>query len=187
LINTAVIMVRCYSNYTIIANFAYCIYSPAKITLWVTGRSCTSPSRKPNLIYLLMNNKDIRWKQRFENFSKAFKQLDEAIKVYPNLSDLEKEGLVQRFEYTFELAWKTLKDYLESKGVIVSFPRDVIKEAFAAQVVEDGEVWLEMLSSRNQMAHIYEEVVFKQVVNNIKNKYYPAIVQLVTYLNDQND
>ena len=93
-----------------------------------------------------MNGKDIRWKQRFENFSKAFKQLDEAIKVYPNLSDLEKEGLVQRFEYTFELAWKTLKDYLESKGVIVSFPRDVIKEAFAAQVVEDG-------SSFNHLHH----------------------------------
>jgi len=72
-------MVKRYSNYTIIANFAYRICSPAKITLWVTGRSCASPSRKPNLIYLLMNNKDIRWKQRFKNFSKAFSQFEEAI------------------------------------------------------------------------------------------------------------
>lgn len=180
-------MVRCYSNYTIIANFAYCIYSPAKITLWVTGRSCTSPSRKPNLIYLLMNNKDIRWKQRFGNFSKAFNQLDEAIKAYANLSDLEKEGLVQRFEYTFELAWKTLKDYLESKGVVVSFPRDVLKEAFAAQVIQDGEIWIEMLNSRNLMAHTYEEAIFNQVVDNINKKYYPAIVQLVNYLKNQDD
>jgi nucleotidyltransferase substrate binding protein (TIGR01987 family) len=180
-------MVTGYFNYTIIANFAYRIYSPAKITLWVTGRSCATSRRSRLHKLIVMNEKDIRWKQRFENFSKAFNQFEEAIKAYANLSDLEKEGLVQRYEYTFELAWKTLKDYLESKGVVVSFPRDVLKEAFAAQVIQDGEIWIEMLNSRNLMAHTYEEAIFNQVVDNINKKYYPAIVQLVNYLQNQDD
>jgi nucleotidyltransferase substrate binding protein (TIGR01987 family) len=71
--------------------------------------------------------KDIRWKQRFVNFEKAFLQLQDAIERFDQLDDLAKEGLIQRFEYTFELAWKTLKDYLESEGIINQFPREVLK------------------------------------------------------------
>jgi nucleotidyltransferase substrate binding protein (TIGR01987 family) len=89
--------------------------------------------------------KDTRWKQRFANFSNAFKLLSEARENIKNLSALEKEGLVQRFESTFELAWKTLKDYLESKGVELKYPRDVIKESFRNELLDDGELWLEML------------------------------------------
>jgi nucleotidyltransferase substrate binding protein (TIGR01987 family) len=107
-----------------------------------------------------MNGKEIRWKQRYSNLSKAFAQLKQAAEAISTLSELEKEGLVQRFEYTFELSWKTLKDYLESKGVMVSFPREVIKEAFANEVVVDGETWLEMLDNRNLMAHTYNEAIF---------------------------
>ena len=75
-----------------------------------------------------MNAKEIRWKQRFQNFEKAFLQFDEAVSTIDELSVLEKEGLIQRFEYTFELAWKTLKDYLESQEVEAKFPREVIKK-----------------------------------------------------------
>lgn len=132
-----------------------------------------------------MNEKDIRWRQRYENFLKAFNQLNQAIMAFDKLSDLEKEGLVQRFEYTFEIAWKTVKDFLESKGLTATFPRDVIKEAFANQVIMDGEVWIEMLNSRNLMAHTYEEEIFNQVVESIHKKYFPAIKQLVDYLDKE--
>lgn len=132
-----------------------------------------------------MNTKDTRWKQRFSNLAKAFTQLEQANSRYENLSELEKEGLVQRFEYTFELAWKTLKDFLESKGVMVNFPREVIKEAFATGLVIDGELWMEMLDKRNLMAHTYEEEIFKEVLNGIHQKYFGAIKQIVERLNQE--
>lgn len=109
-----------------------------------------------------MNYKEIRWKQRFENFENAFLLLEEAVNDFPNLSKLEKEGLIQRFEYTFELSWKTLKDFLESQGVEAKFPREVIKQAFKNELILDGELWLQMLDSRNQMAHTYDEKTFKK-------------------------
>ena len=80
------------------------------------------------------NPQDIRWKQRFQNFQNAFMQLDQAVSNVDKLSVLEKEGMVQRFEYTFELAWKTLKDFLEDQNVEAKFPREVIKKAFEYQV-----------------------------------------------------
>lgn len=116
--------------------------------------------------------KDTRWKQRFANFSNAFKLLSEARENIKNLSALEKEGLVQRFEYTFELAWKTLKDYLESKGIELKYPRDVIKESFRNELLDDGELWLEMLVKRNTIAHAYNEETFNEVVNDIDRRYY---------------
>lgn len=121
------------------------------------------------------NSKEIRWKQRFANFQKAYKQLSEAVIIEAQLSDLEKEGLIQRFEYTFELAWKTLKDYLESKGVEARYPRDVIKESFRNDLIDDGELWLEMLDKRNILAHAYDEEVFKAVVDDIVRQYYDQL------------
>jgi nucleotidyltransferase substrate binding protein (TIGR01987 family) len=121
------------------------------------------------------NRKDIRWKQRFANFKKAFAQLTEAVERIDVLSQLEKEGLVQRFEYTFELGWKTLKDYLESKGIDAKYPRDVIKESFRNELIDDGEVWLEMLAKRNAMAHAYDEEVFNEAVREIGATYYDRI------------
>ena len=75
------------------------------------------------------NLKEIRWRQRYENLKRAYALYQEGVQR-EELNRLEKEGLIQRFEYTFELSWKTLKDYLEAKGILVSYPRDVIKEAF---------------------------------------------------------
>lgn len=122
-------------------------------------------------------DRQIRFKQRFANFKKALTLLSQAIAL-KDYSDLEKEGLVQRFEFTFELAWKTLRDLLESKGVEVRFPRDAIKEAFAAGLLENGELWLEMLDNRNLLSHTYQEELAKLAFSNIKERYYDAIVQL---------
>jgi nucleotidyltransferase substrate binding protein (TIGR01987 family) len=127
---------------------------------------------------------ETRWKQRFENLTKAFNLLEEAATA-ENLSALESEGLIQRFEYTFELSWKTLKDYLESKGIAVQFPRDVIKEAFSAGVLADGEAWIEMLEKRNTLAHTYNETQFKESVSAVRDRFYPRIRKLVDRLKEE--
>ena len=124
---------------------------------------------------------DIRWKQRFQNFDRAFVLLREALERKPEaLSMLEKEGVVQRFEYTFELAWKTLKDYLEASGLVISpvTPRQVIKEAFAAKVITDGTVWIKMLDNRNLLSHTYDGMVFEEAAKAIAETYLPAIASL---------
>ena len=89
-------------------------------------------------------NPDIRWKQRFENYEKALFLLREAMADIEDLSDLEKEGAVQRFEFTVELAWKTLKDYLEHSGVALAqiTPKNVVKQAFSAKIIRDGQLWI---------------------------------------------
>ncbi len=132
-----------------------------------------------------MEGNDIRWKQRFENFEKAFGQLDAAVQKFDSLDDLSKEGLVQRFEYTFELAWKTLKDFLESQGEEVKFAREVIKKAFYTEIITDGELWLDMLQKRNLMAHTYNESYFHEVVNTIVTKYFTEVKQLVSFFKAQ--
>jgi nucleotidyltransferase substrate binding protein (TIGR01987 family) len=133
------------------------------------------------------NYKEIRWKQRFQNLDKAFKQLKDAVSRHKELDDLSLEGLIQRFEYTFELSWKTLKDFLESKGENVRFTRDVIKKSFQLDIIDDGEVWLEMLEKRNIMAHTYNEKAFKESINQIVNKYYFEIEKLVLFLEKENE
>ncbi len=130
-------------------------------------------------------NKDIRWKQRFQNFEKAYHQLKDSVLKVNKLSDLEKEGMVQRFEYTFELAWKTLKDYLEDQQVDVNFPRQVIKQSFHYEIIDDGELWMDMLEKRNLMAHTYQEDIFRQAVKKIAEDYFPAITQLYNHLKRQ--
>jgi nucleotidyltransferase substrate binding protein (TIGR01987 family) len=128
---------------------------------------------------------DIRWKQRFQNFDRGFVLLRGALERAPEtLSMLEKEGVIQRFEYTFELAWKTLKDYLEEDGVVISpiTPRQVIKEAFAAKVITGGAVWVNMLDHRNLLSHTYDSSVFEKAVEAIAAHYLPAMAQLHEYL-----
>lgn len=129
-----------------------------------------------------MNDKTVRWKQRFQNFEKAFQQLTEAVERFDELTDLEKEGMIQQFEFTFELSWKTLKDYLESQNVEVKFPRDVIKEAFHYEIIENGEAWLEMLEIRNLLSHTYDEETFKLTANDISIRFYFEINKLYQYL-----
>jgi nucleotidyltransferase substrate binding protein (TIGR01987 family) len=123
-------------------------------------------------------NKEVRWRQRFENFDKAFQQLTYAINLFDSLSVLEKEGLIQRFEYTFELAWKTIKDYLEANDVDAKFPREVIKEGFHFEIIDDGDVWMDMLEKRN---HTYDEERFNFVTMKIKTEYYSAVAQVYNY------
>jgi nucleotidyltransferase substrate binding protein (TIGR01987 family) len=122
--------------------------------------------------------KAIRWRQRFENLRRAYTLFDEGAKA-ASLNRLEKEGVIQRFEYTFELSWKTMKDYLESQGVAVSYPREVLKEAFAHGLVEDGEVWMEMLERRNMLAHTYDEKTFETAFHLVRGTFHTAISALV--------
>jgi nucleotidyltransferase substrate binding protein (TIGR01987 family) len=124
---------------------------------------------------------DIRWEQRFQNFHRARGLLSEALEHGPAaLSPLEKEGVIQRFEYSFELAWKTTKDYLEESGIVISpvTPRQVVKEAFAAKVIADGQVWIDMLDHRNLLSHTYDLAVFEKAVEAIAARYLPAMEAL---------
>jgi nucleotidyltransferase substrate binding protein (TIGR01987 family) len=124
---------------------------------------------------------NIRWKQRFQNLNRAVLLLQEALEGgVEQLSILEKEGVVQRFEFTLELAWKTLKDYLEYSGVVIEpvTPRNVLKEAFAAKILPDGQVWIDMLDHRNLLSHTYDEAAFNTAVDALAGRYLPAMVHL---------
>ena len=130
--------------------------------------------------------KPTRWQQRFENFERAFMLLQSVFseRSLKNFSALEKEGIVQRFEYTFELAWKTLKDYLEFSGMILNqiTVREVIKQAFAAKIIEDGQAWINMLEDRNIMSHTYSQTAFEKAVIAIADYYLPALNQVFLFL-----
>ncbi len=127
---------------------------------------------------------DIRWKQRFDNFDRAFVLLREVHeRGVDSLSQLEKEGAIQRFEVTFELAWKTLKDYLEESGVLVNpvTPRNVIKEAFAVKLLpdeHDAQVWIDMMLHRNLLSHTYDIKVFETVLRSVTEQYFPVFDRL---------
>lgn len=129
-------------------------------------------------------SEDIRWKQRFNNFEKALKRLAEALNK-TGLSNLEKAGVIQIYEFTFELAWKTMKDFLEAKEVAVKFPRDTIKEAFKYEMIEDGELWLDMLHKRNLMAHTYDETLAELAYKLIVDHYYDALKQVILKLGEE--
>ena len=128
---------------------------------------------------------DVRWKQRFQNFDRGFVLLRQALENGPaSLNQLEQEGVIQRFEYTFELAWKTMKDYLESSGVVIFpvTPRQVIKETFATKILPDGQVWIDMLDHRNLLSHSYDFAVFEKAVVAISTQYLPAMESLHGFL-----
>ena len=131
-----------------------------------------------------MDIHDIRWKQRFQNFETAFAQLEQAV-AKENVTPLEMAGVVQTFEFTFELAWKTLKDYLEEKKVSARFPKDVIKEAHMYELITDGEIWMDMLDKRNLMSHTYNETLAKVAYRLITGKYFQAIAHLLRKLKSE--
>ena len=118
--------------------------------------------------------KDIRWKQRFENFNKSYVLLEKYSKE-SNLNELEQAGIIQFFEMTFELAWKVLKDYLEKDGFIVKSPREAIKQAFQNDLINDGHIWIEALANRNLTTHTYDSDLSNKIVKEIVNKYFPEI------------
>jgi nucleotidyltransferase substrate binding protein (TIGR01987 family) len=122
-----------------------------------------------------MNQQDIRWQQRFQNFLKAYSLLEKGVVQYrtKGLSELEEQGLIQRFEFTHELAWNVLKDYIEYQGnTELTGSRDTTREAFNKGLVQDGEGWMEMIKSRNKSSHTYNEDTAKEIISNIINWYY---------------
>ncbi len=121
---------------------------------------------------------DIRWKQRFSNFNRAFLLLRDAMdNDMSTLSQLEKEGIIQRFEYTFELAWKVLKDKMECDGIVLDqiSPKAVVRQAFAAKYINDPDTWLKMIGDRNLMSHTYDFVKFEAVIQSIADHYLPML------------
>jgi nucleotidyltransferase substrate binding protein (TIGR01987 family) len=131
-----------------------------------------------------MTDSTPRWYCRFDNYRRAFNLLREAIEQKSPLTQLEKEGVIQRFEYTMELAWKTLKDYLESEGVVFDqiTPRAVIRRAFEAGIIKQGEIWQNALDARNRMSHTYNFDIFEQVIADIHTSYLAAFDDLHEFL-----
>jgi nucleotidyltransferase substrate binding protein (TIGR01987 family) len=127
---------------------------------------------------------DVRWRQRFENFEKSYRLLNkyagQEIKT-----ELERAGMIQFFEITFELAWKVLKDYLEAQGLIVKSPREAIKQAFQFGLIEDGHVWMEALEKRNLTTHTYDEALAEKFVHEIIHLFIPAITRLYDKLAEE--
>lgn len=131
-----------------------------------------------------MENTDIRWVQRYSNFRKALAKMSEAIDIVAekydwqdSIDELLKEGLIQRFEYTHELAWKVMKDYEEYQGYNnIRGSRDAIRLALQIGIIEDKE-WIESIEDRNLTSHNYDEDVAEDVFISIVNDYYPLLVK----------
>jgi nucleotidyltransferase substrate binding protein (TIGR01987 family) len=122
-----------------------------------------------------MNKKQIRWQQKFNNFRLAFNQLEDAVKLFNEreLSLIEKQGLIQAFEFTHELSWNVLKDYLEYQGNFnIRGSRDAVKKGFEYNLIYDGEVWMQMIETRNITTHTYDKSIVDKIINEIINKYF---------------
>ena len=124
---------------------------------------------------------DIRWKQHFDNYKRALHQLTLAVRLLEQrpLSDLEQQGMIQGFEFTHELAWNVLKDYLEYEGIqgLVG-SRSAVREAFKRGLISDGEAWMDMIEKRNLSSHIYNLDVANMLVAAIRDSYHPAFLAL---------
>lgn len=130
---------------------------------------------------------DIRWEQHFENLKKAVTFLKNAV-AQNSYNELERAGLAQSFEFTFELSWKTLKGYLSENGFNVRFPRETLKQGFQSEIIQDGHLWIEMLEERNRLTHTYNEEQSLEATKAIKEIYFPALWQLFVALeNLKND
>ena len=130
------------------------------------------------------NLKEIRWKQRFENFEKTYKLL----KKYSNQSinnELEKAGIIQFFDMAFELAWKVLKDYLESEGYMVKSPRETIKQAFQIGLIDNGHIWIDALANRNLTTHTYDEELASKMAKEIISIYLPELEKMYNKLSKE--
>jgi nucleotidyltransferase substrate binding protein (TIGR01987 family) len=122
--------------------------------------------------------KDVRWVQRLVNFQKALDQLTKFIDQ-GQLSELEEQGLIKAFEYTFELAWTTMKDFLEYRGQTDIFgSRDAIRKSFQLNLIDDGETWMDMLISRNRTSHTYNRETAEEICKAIKDKYFFLFLNL---------
>jgi nucleotidyltransferase substrate binding protein (TIGR01987 family) len=123
----------------------------------------------------MKDGEDIRWKQRFANFNRALAQLTNVIELEKTrpLSDIERQGLIKAYEFTYELAWNVMKDYFAFQGIFaITGSRDSIREAFQRELIGDGEAWMGMVRDRNKTAHTYNESVALEIAGNIINLYY---------------
>ncbi len=135
-------------------------------------------------------NPDIRWIQRFNSFSKALQQMENAVVLSKErpLSKLEEQGMIQDFEYTHELAGKTMKDFLEDKGNDSLYgSKDVTRAAFKLGLIENGDIWMDMIKSRNQTSHTYNEENAVEIVNDITNNYFKNFISLFEKFNQLKD
>ncbi|MGL5256261.1 MAG: nucleotidyltransferase substrate binding protein [Proteocatella sp.] len=128
--------------------------------------------------------KAIRWKQRFSNFEKIYNLLLQYINK-PIENDLERAGMIQFFEISFELAWKVMKDYLESQEIVVKSPRETIKQAYQIGLIDDGHIWMDALSDRNLTVHTYDEALARKMVEDIVGLYFPELRKFYAKMNDE--
>lgn len=126
-----------------------------------------------------------------ENFCRACTRLNEALQEYGDFpeSTVVRDGVIQRFEFTFELGWKSLKEYMEDQGAAgeFQFPKGVLKAAYAAGLISDADVWLDMLASRNVTSHIYDDAQAAQVLDAIRNCYFDPLNALKEFYRRQAD
>ena len=128
-----------------------------------------------------MTTQDMRWIQRFSNYQKALLTLSEAADLAATraLSNLEQQGLIQGFEFTHELAWNVLKDYLEEQGFVgLIGSKNATREAFKNALIDNGEVWMDMIKARNMTSHTYSTDVAQGIASDILQRFYPAFKAL---------
>lgn len=128
------------------------------------------------------NSQHLRWVQRLGNYEKALESLTSAIDLSKErpLSDLEKQGLIQAFEFTHELAWNVMKDFFDYQGTQnITGSRDATREAFSKGLLEDGEGWMAMIQSRNKTSHTYNKAVAEEIIEAIQGSYYALFVTLM--------
>ncbi len=128
-----------------------------------------------------------RWRERIDDFGRALARLVEAIAESQNSeSTTLKDGVIQRFEFTFELAWKALKDYLQYEGLTeVKSPRSVIREGFANEILENGEIWIDMLEDRNLTSHLYQQSIAENIYQKIVTVYLSELRELYQLLSEK--
>ena len=124
----------------------------------------------------------IRWDERFDNFKLALANINETNDCIQQngLNKIYTMALIQAFEIVFELAWKTMKDYLEYEGIKTDTPRQTIKTAFLRNLIPDGQIWIDMMEARNKTSHTYNESLAKSLTNEITDKFLPALNNLET-------
>lgn len=132
-----------------------------------------------------MNNNNLtRYRQRFTNYEKAIERMTKAVSQ-EKYNEIEEAGVIQIFEFTFELAWKTLKDFLNYEGYKTETPRDTIKQGFQLGYIKNGELWLDALEKRNVLSHAYDEKRASEAVQLIKKSYYQLLWDLYTFLQNK--
>ena len=134
---------------------------------------------------MITPDSDIRWQQRFINFNKVFSQLDRFMQE-KSLNEMEEQGLIKAFEYTYELSWKTLQDLLKDKGYTnVVGPKPVIEQSFQDGYIVDGKGWMRMHVSRNLTSHTYDEETAEEIIKSIRSEYFDLLKNLQTRLQEE--